>query len=322
MSPPSAFIERLKKFDANFIIGVAGDSGSGKTTFTQSIRRLIGDNLISSFSLDDYHTLDRDERKKTGRLALDPEINNLSLLAEHLALLKNGESVIKPIYNHSTGAFDPSEVFNPARFIIIEGLHTFYTEELRKLIDFGIFVDPEREIKWRWKIKRDVKDRCAREDEMLDTIMKREPFYKKFIDHQKIYSDVVIKIHPSKFNPAEDVAVELIQEIPKIPIKAMDLQLDISGMLRAKESNLSLEFKSDYYYGKPVSRITIEGQVKNESIMNLEKTILDYTGLEYDHHFNQKSKYTDAVGIAQLLICWRFLEKMDFLLQDLERVIK
>jgi phosphoribulokinase len=321
MDSEGTFIDRLNRFDANFIIGVAGDSGSGKTTFTKAIRGLIGNDLISSFSLDDYHTQDRAERKISGKLALDPEINNLELLAEHLEELKMGKPIIKPVYDHSTGKFAPSELFEPKTFVVAEGLHTFYTEALRKSIDFSIFVDPVREVKWRWKIKRDVDERGHSKDDVINSIRKREPLFKKYIDHQKIYADVVVKIHPSRFEPVEGVAVELVQAVPEIPLSAINLDLDVSGMLRGSEKNLNLEFSGSYYYGKPVSRIRIDGHVRRQTVENLIRVIQDFTGIHEEHRLFVEGEYVDAVGIAQLLICWRFLEKMDFLLKDLEKII-
>ena len=162
MAAESEFIERLETFDTNFVIGVAGDSGSGKTTFTQAIRRILGDGLVSSLTLDDYHTEDRETLKRTGNLPLDPAVNNLELAAEHLGEFKSGRAAIKPVYDHKTGQFAKRVHFQPTRIVIAEGLHTLYTEELRRNIDFSIYVDPAREVKWRWKVKCDVEVRITK----------------------------------------------------------------------------------------------------------------------------------------------------------------
>ena len=81
------FRHAVDSSESTFIIGVAGDSGSGKTTFTRAIRSIFGNNMVTTISLDDYHVLDRDERKRTGITPLSPEANNFSLLEEHVALL-------------------------------------------------------------------------------------------------------------------------------------------------------------------------------------------------------------------------------------------
>jgi phosphoribulokinase len=315
------FLELLERLDTNFIIGVAGDSGSGKTTFTEGIRRILGDELVSSFSMDDYHTEDREMRKKTGNLPLHPECNNLSLLAHHLAELKRGNPIVKPIYDHKTGAFAPEEVFKPTRIIIIEGLHAFYTPELRTGIDFSIFVDPEREVKWRWKMKRDVEKRGHAKEDVEAEMRMREPLFKKYIDHQKIYAEVVIKIKSSTIDRAKEVAIELIQEVPKIPLKGIDLHFDLSNLMRASERDFRLEFRNDFYYGKPVARMILDGHIRHEAVRGLESTIKDYTGLHEHTLLDSRTEYTGITELVQLLICWRFLEKMDYLLEDLDRAL-
>jgi phosphoribulokinase len=65
--------ERLEDIDAFIVVGVGGDSGAGKTTLSNGIRRLLGDDLVSGFSLDDYHKEDRETRRKTGHFPLDPK---------------------------------------------------------------------------------------------------------------------------------------------------------------------------------------------------------------------------------------------------------
>ncbi|HSQ93059.1 MAG TPA: uridine kinase, partial [Methanoregula sp.] len=71
-----------------FTIGVAGDSGSGKTTFTQGIRDIFGSDLVSTITLDDYHRLDREGRKREGLTPLNPAANRIDLLEQHLIMLR------------------------------------------------------------------------------------------------------------------------------------------------------------------------------------------------------------------------------------------
>jgi phosphoribulokinase len=84
-----------------FTIGVAGDSGSGKTTFTQGIRNIFGSDLVSTITLDDYHSLDREGRKAAGVTALNPKANRLEQLEHDLMQMKRGVPVEKPVYNHA-----------------------------------------------------------------------------------------------------------------------------------------------------------------------------------------------------------------------------
>ena len=127
--------ERLQQLRSPIIIGVAGDSGSGKTTYSNGIRRLLGTDLVETICTDGYHKEDREQRKKSGRLPLDPEANYLDLLATHLRTLKQNKDIEVPIYNHATGKLDPPVPFSPTPIVVVEGLHALYPEFL-KWLDF------------------------------------------------------------------------------------------------------------------------------------------------------------------------------------------
>ena len=133
--------EQLTSKKEPLIIGIAGDSGSGKTTYSNGIRRLFGIDLVQTITLDGYHKETRLERKISGRLPLDPAANKLDLLLSHLQDLKSGRIIDLPIYNHESGEFDQPVKFTPGPIIIIEGLHALYPEFI-PFYDFSIFVDP------------------------------------------------------------------------------------------------------------------------------------------------------------------------------------
>ena len=191
--------ERIIDSGKVFIFAVAGDSGSGKTTLSSGIKRILGEENVISFSMDDYHSLDRRQRKDFGITPLNPAANYLDLLADHLEALRRGESIDKPVYDHSIGAVRGTVPFGPAPVIIVEGLHPLYTERLRSLIDFKIFVDPSRSVKRLWKVRRDVGERGYDPTQVMAEILQREPDYKLYVDIQKIYAEIVIKIQDSRF---------------------------------------------------------------------------------------------------------------------------
>ena len=113
------------KPDRVVLIGVAGDSGCGKSTFLHRLSDLFGEEFITVICLDDYHSLDRFQRKETGITALDPRANNFDLMYEQIKTLKSGTAIDKPIYNHETGLIDPPERIEPNHIIVVEGLHPF-----------------------------------------------------------------------------------------------------------------------------------------------------------------------------------------------------
>ena len=185
-------MDKIKESGRVFVFGIAGDSGSGKTTISKGIKRILGEDMVASFSMDDYHSLDRKQRKERNITPLHPDANHLDLLAEHLEALRAGKSIDKPVYDHSCGAISGTVPFGPAPVVIVEGLHPFYTKELRDAIDFKIFVDPSRAVKRLWKVRRDVGDRGYQPEQVMAEMLQREPDYKLYVDIQKIYAESVV----------------------------------------------------------------------------------------------------------------------------------
>ena len=305
-----------------FVFAVAGDSGSGKTTLSNGIRRILGENMVASFSLDDYHSLDRQQRKVKGITPLNPEANRLDLLADHLEMLRSGESIDKPVYDHSTGEISGTVPFGPAPVIIIEGLHPLYTERLRCLTDFKIFVDPSRSVKRLWKMRRDVRDRGYDPETVMREIIAREPDYKQYIDIQKIYAEIVVKIQDTRFHPAlmetsppEWYSVRLIQQILDLPLTKVDMTIDLSAILRSSEHEFSIEFQRDDYYGKKVGIMTIDGEIHHSMVEGLERKLGDLLGT-HSAISDRHDDYVNSIGVAQLILTWRCLEKLEYLLRS------
>ena len=105
MSQPENFREVIRHSPLVYLIGVAGDSGSGKSTFTQAISDIFGEELVSSITVDDYHLYDRKTRSEMGITPLLHTANNLKLLEENLIDLKAGRTIQKPVYLHDHGTF-------------------------------------------------------------------------------------------------------------------------------------------------------------------------------------------------------------------------
>jgi len=179
------------------LIGVAGDSGCGKSTFLRRLIDLFGEEFMTVICLDDYHCLDRKQRKETGITALDPRANNFDLMYEQIKALKEGQAVHKPIYNHETGMIDPPEWIEPNHIVVVEGLHPLYDERVRALLDFSVYFDISDEVKIAWKIQRDMAERGHRYEDVLAQINSRKPDFDKFIEPQREFADVVLQVLPT-----------------------------------------------------------------------------------------------------------------------------
>lgn len=300
-----------------FTIGVAGDSGSGKTTFTQGIRNIFGDDLVSTITLDDYHSLDRASRKEQGITALDPRANQIDRLEKDLIMLRRGVPIEKPVYNHSTGTFDPPVVFRPKKILILEGLHALFTPVLRHYLDFSLFVDPVKEVKYDWKIQRDVKKRGYFEKDVLKAITEREPDYERYIAPQKEFADAVIGIDYSEYG--KDLGLErnvyritLSQNRMKQNIENIDLSLDLYSILSLSQRDFSLKFKTGEHDGHRMGDLIIDGELSEHVAKKLENSIEHQTRV-HPISIVKNRTYLTAGDLAQLILCWRIILRRIFL---------
>jgi phosphoribulokinase len=300
-----------------FTIGVAGDSGSGKTTFTHGIRSIFGSDLVSTITLDDYHRYDREERNKLGITALNPAANRIDQLEKDLSLLKQGMPVDKPVYNHDTGKFDPAVTFIPKKILLLEGLHTFFTPEIRNNLDFMLFVDPAPDVKYDWKVKRDINKRGYSAAEVKRHIEVRKPDYERYIAPQKEYADAVIRIEYSEYGrelgeERNVYRVTLSQNRMKHSIKDIDLSLDLFSILSLSERNFSLKFATGIQYGQRMGELTIDGELSEHVVKKLERSIEHQTNVHPISMFKDR-EYVTAVDLIQLIISWRIIHRRIFL---------
>ena len=260
------------KPDRVVLIGVAGDSGCGKSTFLRRLADLFGEQFMTVICLDDYHSLDRKQRKQTGITALDPRANNFDLMYEQIKTLKSGQSIDKPIYNHETGELDPPELVEPNKVIVIEGLHPLHDERVRGLLDFSVYLDISDEVKIAWKIQRDMAERGHTYEDVLASINARRTDFEAYIDPQKQYADVVIQILPTQLVKEEKVGsilrVRLIQKdnVPGFePVYLFDEGSTINWTpcgrkLTCSYPGIRLFYGPDEYYGNSVSVLEVDGQ--------------------------------------------------------------
>jgi phosphoribulokinase len=194
-----------------FILGIIGDSGSGKSTIADGVRALIGQDRVTSLELDDYHRYTRAERVDLGLTALNPTVHNLPLMQEHLQLLRRGRPVRNRRYDHSDGSFGPIRTLDPNEVVIARGLLGFPTDELRAAYDLAVFLQPEPELLFRWKLRRDVKTRGYSEAEVLKRIAQHLLDSKQYVLPQADRADLVVRYHIPEWDaPDSEVRAELV----------------------------------------------------------------------------------------------------------------
>lgn len=309
------------KPDRVVLIGVAGDSGCGKSTFLRRLTDLFGEDFVTVICLDDYHCLDRKQRKETGITALDPRANNFDLMYEQMKALKEGRGIDKPIYNHETGLLDPPEWVEPNHVIVIEGLHPLYDERVRELLDFSVYLDISDEVKIAWKIQRDMAERGHRYEDVLFAINARKPDFTAYIDPQKQYADVVLQVLPTNLikddKERKVLRVQMIQRegIANFePAYLFDEGSTINWVpcgrkLTCSYPGIKMYYGPDAFYGHEVSILEVDGQFENlEEVIYIEnhlsKTSAKYEG-ELTHLLLQHREYpgsNNGTGLFQVLV--------------------
>lgn len=178
------------------IIGIAGGSGSGKTTVVKAIHNHLN-KKVAVISQDSYYK-DSSHIPVEERKAINfdhPDAIDWDLLCEHLKSLREGKSIKQPIYSYITCTRSKTETItvNPADVIIVEGILIFSVAKLRKLMDIKIFVDAEPDDRLMRIIYRDIlergRDMDSAFDHYCDTV---KPMHLQFIEPSKRYADIII----------------------------------------------------------------------------------------------------------------------------------
>ena len=258
------------------MLAIAGDSGTGKTTVTKGLVEALGRERITSVAADDYHRYDREERKSLPFTPLHPECNYVDIMEQHLQHLALRQPILKPVYDHDTGALERPEYIEPRDFVIVEGLLPLHTETARASFDIKVYLDPPEEIRIAWKMRRDTSKRGYTEDEVREDLKKREPESEAFIRPQRAHADIVIRFAP----------IEERGETPDDPLSATLLlrptisHPDLPSILgEDTREAMHLELIRDED-GKPVDRIHIHSYADPEITKKVEQAIWDELGVD------------------------------------------
>jgi uridine kinase len=194
MTETSASISQRAK--QTIIIGVAGGTGSGKTTVSESILDRVGQDRIAYIQQDSYYRdlsyLPHEER---ARINFDhPDALETDLLIRHLTALRSGQAVEVPTYDFTRYTrTDQTRKVEPRRVILVEGILIFTEKALRDLFDVRIFVDADADIRFIRRLQRDLNERGRSTESIvrqyLDTV---RPMHLEFVEPSKRYADVIV----------------------------------------------------------------------------------------------------------------------------------
>lgn len=291
------------------ILGIVGDSAAGKTTLSAGIAQILGPERVAVICSDDYHAYTRVERAEVEISALDPKGNYMHIMEQHFEQLTRGEPILKPVYNHDGGTLDRPELVEPRPYIIIEGLLAYTSRAMRNCFDVKVYLEPDEDLRIRWKIQRDMAKRGYTREEVLASLEKRKEDSPAFIHPQRKYGDMVVTFFPPPTNTEESGAHLHVRHYlrPTLPHPELQEYAD-------QDAGVTLDLVRGPD-GKPVDMLTI-GDIDDDRAEKLE----DYLwGLipEASHLRDNVGKFTTLdnqpaqshpLALTQLLITFHMVK--------------
>lgn len=178
------------------ILGVAGGSGSGKTTVARRILETVGEDRLAFLPQDMYYRdiRWRDEAHRDAYNFDHPDAIDTELLVEHLRRLKAGQGIERPIYDFVAYARrEETEEVAPRSVVLVEGILLLAEPSIRELLDFKIFVDTDADVRLIRRIRRDIQDRGRDlEDVLRQYLATVQPMHLEFVEPSKRWADVIV----------------------------------------------------------------------------------------------------------------------------------
>ena len=303
-----------RKLSRPVILGIVGDSASGKTTLASGVSAILGRDRVTILCSDDYHRLSRAERTKAGVSPLDPKTNYVDILEQHLRLLRDGQPILKPVYDHRHGVLGRPIYVTPSDYIIVEGLLGYQTRDLRDCFDVKIFLDPEEELRSTWKIRRDCAERGYTREQAEAELVSRQQDANQYIHPQRTFADIVIRF----FSPDPQTKVDFshlnVRHTlrPTLPHPDMTPILDVGG-----RAGYRLQLVRDVD-GKPVDVLDIMGDIDNRRARAVED--LFWSLIPEAHHLRDHAQLgrivdehnqagiSHPLALSQLLVTYHLVK--------------
>jgi phosphoribulokinase len=300
---------------------LVGDSGAGKSTLSNGCVALLGPDRVTDICLDDYHSLDRVGRQQRHVTALHPDCNHLDLIAQHMALLRRGETIFKPVYDHSDGTFGPPQFVTPKSIVLVHGLHALYTPELRRQWDVSVFLDPDPELRIAWKIGRDMSKRGYTRAEVLQALEHRRHDSETYVMPQRERADMVISFYPpADYATAQDNARLNVRLTLRHPIPVPDLEEALAAAER-RNGTASLKLERGV---EGTDVLEIKGCLSNAATQAIEDRMWDHMPsarhLRSDRlgvfHDGAAARRSNSLAVTQLVLTYYLVKASALVLKQ------
>jgi uridine kinase len=279
-----------------FLIGIAGDSGSGKDTLSDAIAGLFGRHSVAKISGDDYHLWDREKPMWQMTTHLNPMTSDLESYTQDLIYLSDGKPIQSRLYDHQIGKMSRLQKIESNDFIISSGLHALYLPILRDCYNLKIYLDMDEGLRRYLKLKRDIEQRGYSMQQVLSNFKKREVDSERFIRPQKEFADLIISLRPVHRLLLEDIDIKQVPRL-KLEVKTRHA-LNERALNRVLVGVCGLHVDIEVSDGGGEVRITIEGETSAADI-EMASIILCPNLMEF---LDLKPKWEDGViGLMQLI---------------------
>lgn len=189
-------METQTKLQKSMVVGIAGGTGSGKTTLSELILNRIGHDKIAYLPHDAYY---RDQKhlplEKRQKVNYDhPDSLETELLIAHIKKLKNGHTIEMPQYDFTIhNRKKETKRIQPKRVILVEGILIFVEKELRNLFDMKIYVDTDADIRFIRRLTRDIEERSRTLRSVINQYLETvRPMHLEFVENSKRYADIIV----------------------------------------------------------------------------------------------------------------------------------
>lgn len=236
------------------MLGLVGDSASGKTTLVRGVVRLLGHNGVTPVCLDDYHRYTRAEMAARGLTAADPAANDLDLMAAHLAALRAGGSIRKPVYDHRSGTLRGPETVAATGLVVAYGMLTLTPPATAGLFDLAVFLEPDEALRRAWRLERDVRERGYTPEEVRARHAARERDAARFIAIQRPHAALVVRFRGDPGGDPAATAAELTLRRGPAPDP---LAPALDGLAAAGLPGLAIARDILDEDGRPADRLTL-----------------------------------------------------------------
>lgn len=188
----------LKSLGASlYLVGIAGGSGSGKTTFANKVLKEAGESHLSVLHMDSYYLdiLPKELETLSGQPNFDhPHSFDWALLREHISQLKAGNSIETPVYDFKTNSrTGQTHIIEPSKVLIFEGIFSLFDKEIRNNLDIKCFLHVDADIRFTRRLHRDVNERGRSLESVISQYYETvRPMYQKYLEPQKQFADFTV----------------------------------------------------------------------------------------------------------------------------------